>query len=519
MGVIVNETSSSRAFRSASGLLCCLLAGCLLAVSLAAYAASRDEQRLSRARTYVTEQEAADEEAPTYPRSWRIIPSIELSETYSSNVTLGSGEDKLDDFITQLNPELKAEFNGRRLQADVDFRMQNLLYAKNSDFNDTFYQYDAEADAELIEDRVFVEAASNLWQEIVSTDGSFAFNNLAVTRNRTNVLTASVSPYWRHRVGAVAETSLRYQYGVVNFLDNQVTGQTDDSRLNALSLAINSLPKERRFSWSLQYGQQRVDYVGSDVTTDNLKFERAQADLGYRITAPLEIIGAGGYENNDFGATAVSEEDPQGAIWQAGVRWQPGPHSQFEAAFGQRFFGNTYRVLWRQEAKRLSTELGYTEELDTDAGALLVGGRGLARTPESIALRGVSRTPDVFLAKRFLARATLAMPRSELHLDLFNVNRKFLTGGGNDRTQGINADWAWQAWPRTAFILGFIWYLNESRDSDRKDQPAQISATLQRQIGPDTTGGIEVAHSRVDSDEPEFAYTDTSITVNLTHSF
>jgi hypothetical protein len=518
VGAIAKEMSKPRAFRAASRILCWLLTGCLLSLSLTAYAASRDEQRRSRARTYSAEREAA-EEASAYPRNWRIIPSVAASETYTTNVTLGSGENKLDDFVTQLNPELKAEFNGRRLQADLDFRMQNLLYAKNSDFNDTFYQYDAEANAELLEDRIFLEAASNLWQEIISTDGRFAFNNLAVTRNRTNVLTASVSPYWRHRVGSAAETVLRYQFGIVDFLDNQVPGQTDDSRLNAFSAAINSLPKERRLSWGLQYGQQRVDYVGSDVATDNLKFERAQAELGYRITAPLEIIGTGGYENNDFGATTVSEDDPRGAIWQAGVRWQPGPHSQLEAAFGRRFFGNTYRLLWRQEAKRLASELSYTEELDTDAGALLVGGRGLAKTPETVVLRGVSRTPDVFLAKRFVARATLAMPRSELGIDLFSVNRDFLTRGGSERPRGINLDWAWRAWPRTDVILNFLWYWIKPRFTDRRDQPAQVSAMVQRQIGPDTTGSIEVAYTRVDSDEPEFAYTDTSLTVNLTHSF
>ncbi|MFZ0256486.1 MAG: TIGR03016 family PEP-CTERM system-associated outer membrane protein [Gammaproteobacteria bacterium] len=515
----VTKTRRSRTCRYTSYVpSCLLLGGCLLAASLTGYAASKDEQPRSRSRTYGTERQPADD-APAYPRTWRIVPRIALSETYTTNVTLGSGEGKLDDFVTQLNPELKAEFNGRRLQADLDFRMQNLFYAKNSDFNDTFYQYDAEAKAEIFEDRVFVEATSNLWQEIISTDGRFAFNNLAVTTNRTDVLTASVSPYWRQPLGSVAETLVRYQYGIVDFLDNQAFGETDDSRLHALSLAVNSLPKERRFSWSLQYGQQRIDYVNSDVATDNLKFERAQTEIGYRITAPLQIIAVGGYENNDFGATTVSENDPQGAIWQAGVRWQPGLHSQLEATFGRRFFGNTYRILWKQTGQHLASELGYTEELETDAGALLVGGKGLTKTLENVVLRGVSRTPDVFLAKRFLARGTLAMPRSEFRLDLFDVNRDFLTRGGNNRTRGINADWNWQAWPRTAVIFGFLWYQNEPRGSDREDRPAQVSATVRRQIGPDTTGSLEVAHTRVDSDEPEFAYTDTSITVNLTHSF
>src|SRR5690349_19753266 len=65
---------------------------------------------------------------------WRIRPRLNLIETYSDNVRLGAAGSS-DDFITQINPGIIARGVASRYNIDVNYMMNNLIYANNNDFN------------------------------------------------------------------------------------------------------------------------------------------------------------------------------------------------------------------------------------------------------------------------------------------------------------------------------------------------------------------------------------------------
>ena len=112
--------------------------------------------------------------AQVQARNWAINPGISLIETYSDNVAPGiagaTGADETD-FITQINPSLLAEINGRRLQANLNLRLQNIQYARNNE-SDNFQQYLARGKAEVLPDHFFIDASSSLRQGEYRRGGS-----------------------------------------------------------------------------------------------------------------------------------------------------------------------------------------------------------------------------------------------------------------------------------------------------------------------------------------------------------
>ena len=180
-------------------------------------------------------------------KNWSINPGIQFGETYTDNVAPGSGESDESDFITQINPVLKAELNGNRIQANLNYRMQNLFYKRNNDENDTFHQFLARASAEVLPEHFFVDASSSQTQRIIFTNGVRVRNNYNITGNRTNQFTASIRPSWYQPIGSFAEALLNYGHGIVKYSEASAA----DSSLDSASLAIYSLPREQRLSWNI----------------------------------------------------------------------------------------------------------------------------------------------------------------------------------------------------------------------------------------------------------------------------
>ena len=188
------------------------------------------------------------------------------------------------DFVTQINPELRATLNGRRIQADLDYRLQNILYARNNR-STTYQQYLARAGAEVLPEHFFIDSSSTLTQQIINTSGVRTNNNYTITDNRTDQLTASIRPSWHQSLGSNAEALLDYEHGIVKYDSGKVAGTTSDSQLDSVSLTANSVSEERRLSWKVNVADQRINY--DDNAFDDLKIRHAGLLLGYQIIPGL----------------------------------------------------------------------------------------------------------------------------------------------------------------------------------------------------------------------------------------
>ena len=119
---------------------------------------------------------------------WRVLPRLNLSETYTDNVRLGTrggGED----FVTQINPGIVIRGDARRFNLNIDYTMNNLIYAENSNLTRMRQQLNALGTAELIQNLFFVDGRASITQQNLSLLGPQAINNVNVTGNRADVRT------------------------------------------------------------------------------------------------------------------------------------------------------------------------------------------------------------------------------------------------------------------------------------------------------------------------------------------
>ena len=446
-------------------------------------------------------------------KNWSINPGIVLSETYSDNVAPDTAGFDEADFVTQINPELQAALNGRRIQADLDYRMQHIRYARNNE-SSTFHQYLARAGAEILPEHFFIDASSSLTQRGLNTGGVRTRNNYTITDNRTDQFTASIRPSWHQSLGSHAEALLDYEHGIVRFDDDDATGSTADSQLDAASLTLNSLPGAGRLSWKFRVQGQHIDY--DDNAFDDLKLRNAGVLLGYRMTPGLSPLALIGYEDNDFGSR-LSSTDPKDSFWALGFRWQPNARSELEALAGHRFFGDTYRVNWTQRGRYLTSGLTYSEQINGEATSALEG-VSLIDNPGGYSGSSLGVTGDVFLSKTARASVRFEKSRTSITITPFYTKRKFENSSQDESVGGFDGSWEWAFAPRTTFTLNLHWDKTDSSDDDNQTF-TWTELQLERQLGKQATASIEYAYTESDSDDKEIAYTENAITVQLAYHF
>ena len=493
---------------------------------------------------------------------WRVLPRLSLSETYTDNVRLGGGG--RGDFVTQINPGIVIRGQARRYNVSVDYTMNNLIYAENSNFNRIRNQLNAIATGELIEDLFFIDGRASIMQQNLTLFGPQAVNNVNATGNRTDVRTMSISPYLRHRFGSVATGEVRY-------LHNELSSSNSiaNSSADAYSANINSGEAFRILNWGLNYSNQMIHF---DQTNRTAELERASANLRYTVTPQFALTGLGGYERNSF---VSIRGHPSSPVWTIGFLWQPTERTNIAFSGGQRFFGDTYNALASHRTRLTVWDASYDEAVTTfnqQAGGFGGGGFGgfggggfgagfnqliTAQNPGidpaliqqgSAALLGMGLSGSffdptnflsnrLFLQKRFQASFALNGLRNTFVLRVFNMTRQALSPELADvglvapaaislqnhtRQTGGNLLWSYRIsqFSRANFNFGYtrFSFLNSSRDDDL--MLASFSVVKQLlQTRPNLFAAVEARHNRRESNQPGGDYRENAVTASLNMSF
>lgn len=494
--------------------------------------------------------------------NWNFTPYVSLAEIYTDNVRLAPRGDEQDEFITVVNPGFSLRRDEGRIRANVAYQMQNLFYARDSDANETFHQLDALGVAEILREHFFIDAASSISQQVIDAEQAAPLSNRSVTGNRTDVVTASVSPYLRQEFGST-QALARYRYGIVNFDDSDVAGITNDATVNGESVAIGSPPSAKRLSWLGAYDRKRVDFDGINAAD---VFEQAGLRFDYRLTRTLGLVGLGGYEDDQFRRTG-NTLDPNGTFWEAGVRLEPGARDLIEARYGERFFGNTVFFSWDHTGRRFATQIAYSEDvttvaqsllgdtqelldygvlnpsadtipssiatsaspftdstgIDPDTGLPIGGADGASATDPStgLPLGGLSLTSDVFVAKRLEASIAFDGAKTETRINIFQEDRNFenATINKDERARGIQALFDWQFASRTDLIAGADYAREHFGGNDSTADLLRFSLGLQHVIGPRTFGRLAGERTQRTSDDNLDEYTENAVILSVTHQF
>jgi uncharacterized protein (PEP-CTERM system associated) len=301
--------------------------------------------------------------SPACRADWKVVPSVDVRETYSDNVRLEPAELARSQFITDVGPSIAVSNDGPRLKLRGMFSAH--LYGYSDDriegMNRSQRQLSADARAKLIDDLLFFDGAAAIGQHSVSAFGPQASNNGYSNTNRTEISTWRISPYLAHRFGSTASAELRYSRDSVK-PGNVGLG---DSVADTASLSLTSGEAFRTLGWGLQLSHQDLD----DTLAGNSTSQTASASLRYRVSNSLRLNLNGGYDKYDYqalgGATA-------GRSHSIGFTWTPSARTSLEASAGKRYFGSSYTLAALHRSRRTVWSINYNDAVTTTRAQFLI---------------------------------------------------------------------------------------------------------------------------------------------------
>jgi uncharacterized protein (PEP-CTERM system associated) len=277
------------------------------------------------------QQAAAADAGATVGRSWRIIPRISVSETFTDNVGLSSGTKQADQ-ITEISPGIRIQTNTARLNAYVDYSLRNFIYARSPQANTSQNSLNAFGTLTAIDKWAFVDFGGQISQQSISAFGPQANSSGNINSNSTETSNYRISPHVRGRLANFADYALRYSLSETRTDSAQATSSKIDQFIATLSgtTSITSL------SWALDANRQTSTF-GSGVKSES---DQIQARLKLRINPLFILTGSIGTETNNY-ATLAKESR---ATFGYGADWTPTERTQLSLFREHRFFGNGHTI-------------------------------------------------------------------------------------------------------------------------------------------------------------------------------
>jgi len=448
---------------------------------------------------------------------WELKGGVAASESYNDNLTLVSAN-KIDDYITEINPYIGIRRKTRALDLSVDYRLQNLIYASEDQFNETFHQLQGDVTANFIKDIFYINGSASYGQQNISNTGNVSFNNQSVTGNRTNVGTARLNPYFKYRFGRAADLYLGVEKGIVRY----GSGSANDSDRNDYQVKLSSGTSFNRIKWNVNYHNQDIETDGQSDT----ELTEYKGKVEYKLTRQFGLTATAGYEDNEY-VRAVTTEAPDGSSWTIGINWTPSPRTSFEAGVGERFYGNTGYMTLSHRLRRVLLSAKYLEDVTVSA-VNQFDGTGVqdvdefgdpiisdASNPEVLdpSLPGINN--DTYIRKRLSGNFSFRSAKSLLTASIYDERRFYQISDDRERSYGASANLTWDFARRTKAIFSTSGQIVNVRGGGRKDGYASLSAGVVRQLQKKLTGTMKLTHNRRDSSLNSVDYRQNIATIGI----
>jgi len=483
-----------------------------------------------------------------FAAQWQMHPSLQLSETYTDNVALDPPGNEKTEFVTQINPGVSLHGEGGHIRLDLNYRLQNLIYAGDASSNASHHQLAASGNAELVKDIFFVDARSSISQQIVNANGPVGIDNLNIG-NQADVFTYGLSPYLKLRMASYANAELRYS---VDRVENQ-SANISDAESQQYSLHMNSGPRFERLQWDADYRRQDMNLS----TGEDSRYQSANADMRYHLLTAWNFLARGGQEDN----TLQTVTDPHnGSYWSAGLEWMPSPRITASATTG---YNNWDADLSLQPSERTSFHVGYRErdvglvrgpswnaalshrtrrttwqasyiEESTTVQALQLTGRqffhlvdsqgNLIVDPNSglpiVLVRNIfSLTDQEFIRKRGQFSVAMNTGKSDIVLSVFDERRSYSLSNTSEDAVGSTVSWTRQVSPRTHTVVGGGWQRTDLSGSDNHDDLWHGDLALVHRLSQDANASLEYSHMQRNSISANSDYDENRVTAQLDMRF
>lgn len=493
----------------------------------------------------------ADPKDPGTPgrgqRSWEIVPTLSVEETYTDNVRLRPAGSERGDWVTQVRPGVSVIGNGARARFTATYAA-GILYRANEETREIHHFLDAKGDAELVRQLLYIDARASVSQQNISLLGPQADSNVNATGNRTTVRTFLVSPYLRRDFGSDAQGELRLTYSSV---DTSAVTSSADSDSNRIDMRLASGPAFKLLTWNVAYSNERVKYAsGQDIDT-----ERIAAGARRLITPNLGLTANVGYEDNNYITTGPALD---GAFWSVGPEWTPTPRTRLAATAGRRFDQPNYSLDFSHRTRLTTWRVNYSEDVTTQRQQLLIPTNVdtagyldtlfLSRIPDPAARQQAVQafitqtglppslivplnffTSTPFVLKRWQASFGIQGVRNTVLTNLFVETREATAGGQpgagdfaaspDAKQTGASLVWNLRLTANAASNVSVGYTRNEFPGLSREDDLKFIRLSLTRQFQPKVSGSLTYRRLENDSNQPGAGYTENAVSASLSMRF
>ncbi len=497
---------------------------------------------------------------------WQVRPRISLSERYSDNIDLRTNGLEQSDWVTTITPGVSLSRTGRRLQVHADYSLLGMLYADDSDRSRARHNLNGRANAELLEDWLYLDAGARVSQEINDYTRGIGVGDAVGLGNTSQVSSYSLSPYLRHRFASFATVEARVsQQGVWTDSVGATDSDSTQYRLNASSGA-----DFHPLSWSASYDRRETD----NSNTANSDSERGSVNFRLPLHRKYGLLGQAGMEKNNYTGASNRVRDYTyyglGAFYTPGRRFSmdvyyndsdfggfvsgnlsfsPTDRTTINASSTQRNFGRSHALSLNHRTRKTNWGLQYSENITTynelhttplyDAwscpgfgfiavplGTPLPTGCTALSQNDLYALLGpqafaTSTVSNDFVYKSLIGTFGYRFRRSNLHLSLYQNQREYSAAAptGSDQTQGMQASWSLTPGARTTITVSGGISQVDSGAATGNDDLWNMRLAATRRFQPKVSGSVELRHQERSSSRVGGDFAENSVAATLNVSF
>lgn len=464
-------------------------------------------------------QEAAAASTAAGGRSWSLTPYAGVTETITDNLRLSESA-RRKEAVTALSVGVRLGSRAGRVRGELDYSVNEYLYARGSESSKHQNNLSANGQAELVDGHVYLDASASIGQQSISAFGTQSTDGALVNANRTEVRTYRLSPYARGLLSDIATYEARLGYSA-----SSSSGTTaGDSTNSSASLSLASASSGSILGWNATLSHTRSSYSAGTDSYDSL----ATAGLVLTVMPELRFTASAGRERSD---AVGSVSDQSSDFWSLRADITPTERTKLSLQRGHRYFGDTYlvsaehrfrRSLWRFSSSddltgSTATGTGYTTAYD------LLYAQLAATVPDpatraalvTATLNSSGISPTSVVATSFLTNAltrvrrtelstSIQGPRSTLTLTAFGsesrrVDAAATTGDDLDsaaqiRQAGANVSWSHRLTPLSALTLTGNWQRNTGSTQSQHTTLRSLLLSWSATLSPRLSGSLSARH-------------------------
>lgn len=494
---------------------------------------------------------------------WKATSGITVSERYSDNVDLADRGLEQSEWITEITPHFGVRRDGARLKVNADYSLQGLLYANGSESSKARHNLNGRADAELVEEWLFLDATARISHEPKTFGSAVGVGDGVGIGNTTSVGAYTLTPYMKHRFGSTATVEARLTRDGV-FIGDSSASDTASTRYQLSAVSGNNFYP---LSWSASYSKSDTRNSG---TTDS-GGETASVNARYRLSNKFGFLAQAGKEKNDYNGVnntpdlkdyryyglgvfytpsrrftldALYNHSDNGDFLSGSVTFNPTLRTTLNATSSKRAYGRSYGLNLTHRARQSNWSLRYQDDLTTSQQQFLnflgdmyvytcpTGTEYLPvgvppSDPATCTLSNIIRVFDqsqlnqTYLSKSLTGTVNYSLRRNTWTLSLYDNRRDYQSStGGNDSTRGLQASWSLKPAARITYSLTGGMSRNASSGiADRQDDLWNLGLVVTRQFQPKVAGSVEVRHQERESNQASGEYSENSVAARLNMSF